>query len=100
MELRDTTKVLEKLLRSRDSIDNTYASGLSGDLAEVCVYQGPYVAQNVSVGYSGIWNDTYFPRIKYLTENGNNPGRWEMTDAEVLAGIDSKHLIITCLEIE
>lgn len=86
MTRRDSEKSLNNLLRSLDSMDNTYSAGLAGDLAEVCVYQGPYVGANVSIGLVGTWNSTTFPRLRYLTEN--HRGRWEMTDSEILAGID------------
>lgn len=82
MTENDSEQSLNKLLNSLNSIDNTYAAGLSGgrikrkrkdplakwvsfsDLAEVCVYQGPYLGVNSSVGLAGSWNDTYFPRIR------------------------------------
>lgn len=118
MTKRDSEKSLNKLLRSLDSMDNTYSAGLAGDLAEVCVYQGPYFGTNVTVGLPGSWNNTQFPRLRlsfiflfyyifiwyiniiclikyqifiyykyrYLTEN--HVGRWEMTDSEIIAGID------------
>lgn len=64
MRARDTAKELRKLLRSLDVIDNGYAAGLAGDLAEICVYQGPYLTTNVTIGVQGHWNDTYLPRIR------------------------------------
>jgi hypothetical protein len=86
MEPTDNRKTLEALFSSLDSIDNTYAATLAGDLAEVCVYQGPYLGSNVSIGTTGMWNDTHLPRVRYIGEN--HFGRWEMTDAEILAGLD------------
>lgn len=53
-----------RLRSSMDSVDNTYAAGLAGDLAEVCVFQSPYVGTNVSVGLEGVWNSTLYPRIR------------------------------------
>uniref|UniRef100_A0A336MZV1 CSON010782 protein n=1 Tax=Culicoides sonorensis TaxID=179676 RepID=A0A336MZV1_CULSO len=87
MEPKDTRREIEKLFNSRESIDNTYAVGLSGDIAEVCVYQSPLLGTNVTVGMSGQWNSTYFPRWRYLPDTHQT--RWEMTDAEILADIDS-----------
>lgn len=49
-----------------NTVNNAYAAGLSGDLAEVCVYQGPYVGTNVTVGLTGTWNNTVFPRVRYV----------------------------------
>lgn len=65
MTKRDTQKELNKLLRSIDTMDNSYSAGLAGDLAEICVYQGPYFNRNTSIGMKGSWNDTYLPRIRY-----------------------------------
>lgn len=52
------------LLVSLDTVNNAYAAGLAGDLAEVCVYQGPYVGTNVTIGLAGTWNSTVLPRIR------------------------------------
>ncbi|ETN67777.1 hypothetical protein AND_000398 [Anopheles darlingi] len=90
METADTRKQIEKLFASLESIDNMYAAGLVGDLAEVAFYQGPTLVTNVSVGLAGAWNDTLLPRAHYLAEN--HAGRWEMTDSEILAGIDGHYL--------
>lgn len=87
MTKRDTQKELNKLLRSIDTMDNSYSAGLAGDLAEICVYQGPYLHRNTSIGMAGSWNDSYLPRLRYLRQS-QHPHRWEMTDSEILAGID------------
>lgn len=34
-----------------------------------------------------MWNDTTFPRMRYLEEN--HRARWEFTEAEIMSGIDS-----------
>lgn len=86
MEKRDTRKKLQKLFSSLNSVDNTYSVNLVSDLAETVLYQAPYLGRNVSVGFQGTWNDTDFPRIHLL--HGNNRGHWEMTDSEILSGID------------
>uniref|UniRef100_A0A182SHJ9 Uncharacterized protein n=1 Tax=Anopheles maculatus TaxID=74869 RepID=A0A182SHJ9_9DIPT len=86
MDKVDTRQQLDKLFASLESIDNMYAAGLAGDLAEVCLYQGPSLMRDVVIGLAGSWNDTYFPRAHYLSET--HAGRWEMTDSEILAGID------------
>lgn len=64
MKTRVTAKELRKLLRSLDVIENGYAAGLAGDLAEICVYQAPHLNASITVGVSGHWNDTYLPRIR------------------------------------
>lgn len=50
---------------SLNAVNNAYAAGLSGDLAEVCVYQGPYVGENVTIGLTGTWNNTVMPRTRF-----------------------------------
>lgn len=84
MEVTDNRKKIEKLLSTLSSIDNTYASGLVGDLAEVVLFQG--ATGNFTIGFSGLWNDTNFPRMFHL--NGSQGGNWHMTDSEILSGID------------
>ncbi|XP_053676528.1 uncharacterized protein LOC128726725 [Anopheles nili] len=90
MDTADTRRQLDKLFASLDSIDNMYAAGLAGDLAEVCLYQGPTLMTDVVIGLAGSWNDSYFPRAHFL--NQNHAGRWEMTDSEILAGLDGYFL--------
>ena len=84
METGDNRKKIEKLISSLNSVDNTYASGLVGDLAEVVLFQGP--TGNFTIGFNGAWNDTEFPRIFQLI--GNKGGNWHLTDTEILSGID------------
>lgn len=55
---------LKTLLQSSDRVDNRYAANIAGDLAEICVYQSPYAATNISIGITGYWNDTFLPRIR------------------------------------
>lgn len=54
----------QTLLRSLKQLDNTYSASLAGDLAEICVYQGPYMGTNTTIGVTGYWNDTFLPRIR------------------------------------
>lgn len=84
MEKSDNRKKLAKLISSLNSVDNTYASGLVGDLAEVVLFQGPL--GNFTIGFSGMWNDTNFPRMFHL--EGSQSGNWHLTDTEILSGID------------
>ncbi|CRL07297.1 CLUMA_CG020276, isoform A [Clunio marinus] len=84
MEPTDTKKKIAKLITSLSSVDNTYASGLVGDMAEVVLFQGP--SGNFTVGFEGMWNDTNFPRMRLL--RGNQNGNWHLTDAEIFSGID------------
>lgn len=41
---------LDKLFRNLNTIDNHLAAGLAGDLAEVCVYQTPFVGNKFQIG--------------------------------------------------
>lgn len=84
MESTDSRKKISKLISSLNSVDNTYASGLVGDLAEVVLFQGPL--GNFTIGFHGVWNDTEFPRMFHLS--GNQGGNWHITDTEILSGID------------
>lgn len=84
METNDNRQKISKLISSLNSVDNTYASGLVGDLAEVILYQGPI--GNFTIGFSGVWNDTTFPTMYHLS--GSQQGNWHMTDSEILSGID------------
>lgn len=86
MELTDNRQKIEKLILSLNTVDNTYASGLVGDLAEIVLIQGPLLGRNFSIGFDGTWNDTLFPRVFHL--NGHRNGFFQMTDAEILSGID------------
>jgi hypothetical protein len=84
MEMTDNRMKIAKLISSLSSVDNTYASGLVGDLAEVVLFQGSH--GNFTIGFQGMWNDTNFPRMFHLS--GNQRGDWHMTDSEILSGID------------
>lgn len=84
MEINDNRKKMEKLISSLNTVDNTYASGLVGDLAEVVLFQG--ASGNFTIGFNGLWNDTDFPRMFHL--NGSRGGNWHMTDSEIMSGID------------
>lgn len=84
MEINDSRQKITKLLSSLSSVDNSYATGLVGDLAEVVLYQG--ITGNFSIGFDGMWNDTNFPRQFYM--NGHQRGLWHITDSEILSGID------------
>lgn len=75
------------LVNSLKTIDNHYAASISGDIAEVCVFQGPIRGVNTSVGLSGRWNDTLYPRVHILPTTHQQ--LWEMTDAEILVSLDA-----------
>ncbi|XP_052757792.1 uncharacterized protein LOC113518327 isoform X2 [Galleria mellonella] len=71
-------------------ISNLWVATLAGDLAEVVVNQGPRYGpspQNLVVGTNNRWNDTLLPRDHYLLPQ-NITVDWQITDAEILGGID------------
>ncbi len=65
------------------TVDNRWATTLSGDLAEVALLQGPMLPQ-VAVGAIGGWNSSFIPRWYFLSQRD----RFEMTDAEIRGGLD------------
>ncbi|XP_059061798.1 uncharacterized protein LOC131854650 [Achroia grisella] len=72
-------------------ISNIWVATLAGDLAEVVINQGPRYGpspQNLVVGTNNRWNDTLLPREHYLLLQNSTPVDWQITDAEILAGID------------
>ncbi|KAM3967569.1 uncharacterized protein ACR2FA_010888 [Aphomia sociella] len=76
---------------SDPDISNIWVATLAGDLAEVVVNQGPrYGASplNLVVGSNNRWNDTLLPRSHYLLPQNSTPIDWQITDAEIVAGID------------
>lgn len=86
MEETDNRRKVEKMLSSLSSVDNTYAANLVSDLAEVVLYQGSILGHNFSIGFPGLWNDTFFARCHHL--NGSRNGYFQMTDSEILSGLD------------
>lgn len=74
-------------LRARQTnmptVDNRWATTLSGDLSEVALLQGPGLLP-VAVGAIGGWNSTFVPRWYFLTQRD----RFQMTDAEIRGGLD------------
>ncbi|XP_076375423.1 uncharacterized protein LOC117225430 [Megalopta genalis] len=73
------------LMTSYAELDNVWLTTIAGELAEMAVYQGPYVWQNMSLGATGFWNNTIRPTVYYLTSSHTN---FDATRAELLGGID------------
>ncbi|XP_037915638.1 uncharacterized protein LOC119654365 [Hermetia illucens] len=89
----DVDKNTEKFRRVANQVgyvDNLFIAGIVGDLAEVCAQQAPYRGENVSVGFTGYWDDMQHPMTRYLVNGDYNS--WQLTDSEILAGLDSYHL--------
>lgn len=87
MEETDNKQKIAKVISSLSSVDNTYASGLAGDLAETILFQAPLQGSNLTIGFSALWNDTNFPRLLHLNGSGN--ALFHLTDSEILSGLDS-----------
>ncbi|XP_024937056.1 uncharacterized protein LOC107264079 isoform X2 [Cephus cinctus] len=75
----------QTLVASSAKLDNVWAATLSGDLAEMAVYQGPIVGSEMAIGATGFWNSTMRPSIFYLTDKH---GSLDATRAEVVGGVD------------
>ncbi|XP_068988935.1 uncharacterized protein [Bombus flavifrons] len=66
-------------------IDNIWLTTIAGELAEMVVYQGPLLANNMTLGATGFWQSMMRPTIYYLTSLHNN---FDATRAELIGGID------------
>ncbi|XP_078046277.1 uncharacterized protein LOC144474825 [Augochlora pura] len=75
----------QTLMTSSTKLDNVWLTTIAGELAEMAVYQGPLVWQNMSLGATGFWNNTIRPTVFYLTSSHRN---FDATRAELLGGID------------
>ncbi|XP_053999158.1 uncharacterized protein LOC128887365 [Hylaeus anthracinus] len=73
------------LMSSSVELDNVWLTTIAGDLAEMTVYQGPLIGNNMSLGATGFWNNTMYPTVYYLTSEHTS---FEATRAELLGGID------------
>lgn len=66
-------------------LNNVVVAAVAGDLAEMVLNQA---SQSTIFGYRGRWNDSIFPRVHYLDSE-----QWDMTNAELLGGIDGKDIL-------
>lgn len=62
---------------------------LSGELAEMVVYQGPVLDTDMELGATGFWNNTMRPGVYYLKDQN---GYFDATRAEIVGDIDGKRL--------
>lgn len=72
-------------LSSPSNVNTVWVSTVAGDIAQVVLNQA-----NVKpiIGEVGNWNDTLLPREYYLV-----PAYKELSDADVLGGIDGNHFL-------
>lgn len=74
---------------SSTRISNVWVATVTGDLGEVVIYQA---SEKPVVGNEGYWNNTAYPRL-YMSAGGAQ----EITDAELLGGIDGECRILLVL---
>ncbi|KAF4528727.1 hypothetical protein B566_EDAN008994 [Ephemera danica] len=87
-----------RLETNPDAVDSVWGSTLSGDLAEVAIYQGPRAPDStfLRMGPGGSWNDSALPRMIYFdpwidtdgVQGGWEQESWDITEAEMRGGID------------
>lgn len=70
-------------------LSNVWISTVAGDLGEIVIYQA---SEEPVVGNEGYWNDTIYPRL-YMSAGGAQ----EMTDAELLGGIDGTFIRVVLI---
>ncbi|OAD54861.1 hypothetical protein WN48_06061 [Eufriesea mexicana] len=73
------------LMTSSVKIDNIWLTTIAGELAEMVVYQGPLLGNNMTLGATGFWQNIMYPSIYYLLNSDEN---FHATRAELIGGID------------
>ncbi|KAJ8683489.1 hypothetical protein QAD02_019281 [Eretmocerus hayati] len=81
----DKSLWLEFASFSGSEIDNVWMSTISGELAEMVIYQGPIYDEQMYLGASGFWNNTMQPQVYYIRQNVDN---FDFTRAEIIGAID------------
>ncbi|XP_031784515.1 uncharacterized protein LOC100680378 isoform X1 [Nasonia vitripennis] len=76
---------LESVTISETQIDNVWAATVSGELAEMVIYQGPIYEERMYLGATGFWNNTMRPQVFYVTHRHDS---FDLTRAEIIGGID------------
>ncbi|XP_026668550.1 uncharacterized protein LOC108624121 [Ceratina calcarata] len=77
-----------QLITSNAELDNIWLTTIAGELAEIVLFQGPLLGNNMTLGAMGFWEyhwSTQFPNIYYLV---NEKEYFEATRAELMGGID------------
>ncbi|XP_058801781.1 uncharacterized protein LOC131670302 [Phymastichus coffea] len=81
----DRSMWLQSMASSEVQIDNVWIATISGELAELVIYQGPIYDDRMYLGSTGFWNSTIRPRIFYISHRTNN---FELTRAEIVGAVD------------
>ncbi|XP_076757832.1 uncharacterized protein LOC143427508 [Xylocopa sonorina] len=81
----ETSMQYNALMTSTAAVDNIWLTTVAGDLAEMVVYQGPLLGNNMTLGATGFWENTLRPIIYYLRDSQE---KFDATRAELIGGID------------
>ncbi|CAL7941711.1 unnamed protein product [Xylocopa violacea] len=73
------------LMASTARVDNIWLTTVAGELAEMVVYQGPLLGNNMTLGATGFWDNIIRPTTYYLKSSYE---KFDATRAELLGGID------------
>ncbi|RZF45960.1 hypothetical protein LSTR_LSTR008337 [Laodelphax striatellus] len=65
-------------------VTNTWASTLSGEIAEVVILEGPTDLNNMRVGVTGGWNSTIVPKYYFLNDGKDGA----VTETDIRGGVD------------
>ncbi|KAG7207191.1 hypothetical protein KM043_008876 [Ampulex compressa] len=83
--LQERSMWYSSLSNTSSKVDNVWFSTVAGELAEMVVYQGPYVGSDMILGATGFWNSTIWPSIYYVIGQYEN---FDLTRAELIGAID------------
>ncbi|KAK0096904.1 hypothetical protein PV326_003925 [Microctonus aethiopoides] len=72
------------IISSTAELDNVWFATVAGELAELAVYQGPFVGHQMILGVTGFWNNTMRPTRYYLEKDINS----DVTRAEIIGAVD------------
>lgn len=83
--IHESSMWYQTLINSPVKLDNVWLTTIAGELAEMVVYQGPLLGNNMTLGATGFWQNTMRPTIYYFSKSYEN---FDATRAELIGGID------------